>query len=48
MRQIVREHIVDVGMTLVRKEEAEKDHKNYAQQVPLPSNCAMPGADTAS
>jgi len=31
--QIVREHIVDVGMGLVRKEEAEKDHKNYAQQL---------------
>jgi len=31
--QIVREHIVDVGMSLVRKEEAEKDHANYAQQL---------------
>ncbi|KAJ1491346.1 Cullin repeat-like-containing domain protein [Baffinella frigidus] len=41
--QIVREHIVDVGMSLVRKdeaekdlvrkEEAEKDHTNYAQQL---------------
>lgn len=31
--QIVREHIVDVGMSLVRKEEAEKDHSMYAQQL---------------
>mmetsp|Transcript_9320 Transcript_9320/g.26748 ORF Transcript_9320/g.26748 Transcript_9320/m.26748 type:complete len:561 (-) Transcript_9320:1059-2741(-) len=31
--QIVRDHIVEVGMSLVRKEEAEKDHTNYAQQL---------------
>ncbi|EKX36222.1 hypothetical protein GUITHDRAFT_158687 [Guillardia theta CCMP2712] len=31
--QIVREHIVDVGMSLVRKQEGEKDHSNYAQQL---------------
>jgi len=31
--QIVREHIVDVGMSLVRKQEGEKDHANYTQQL---------------
>ena len=31
--QIVREHIVDVGMSKVRKEETEKDHSMYAQQL---------------